>query len=132
MIQALTDKERAELKQGLESRLVERIEETRQLLLASDDEQYVARAGEVHDLEEESVADLLKDVQLADIDRHVEEIRDIEAALLRLADGTYGLCADCGNPIGHDRLAAYPTAKRCVVCQEQHEKTHRQPGRATL
>ena len=132
MTTTLTDSERLELKHELQNRLAARIEETRRILLDSDDEQYVALAGEVHDLEDESVADLLKDVQLADVDRHVEEIRDIEAALLRIADGTYGLCTQCGNEIGHARLAAYPTAKRCLTCQEQYEKTFKQPDRASL
>jgi uncharacterized protein (DUF983 family) len=35
-----------------------------------------------------------------------------------------GACNDCGEPIGYNRLMAYPTAKRCVQCQEVYEKTH--------
>ena len=41
----------------------------------------------------------------------------IEAALGRLDDGTYGICPDCGEAIGEDRLQAVPWAPRCLRCQ---------------
>jgi len=47
------------------------------------------------------------------------ELADIDAARGRLADGTYGVCADCGRPIPVDRLRARPTATRCVACAEK-------------
>ncbi len=46
----------------------------------------------------------------------------IVAAEHRLAGGQYGLCEDCGEPIGFARLEAYPAASRCVRCQEGEEK----------
>ena len=45
------------------------------------------------------------------------ELGDIEAALERVQAGTYGTCTDCGVTIPTARLAAYPTAKRCIDCQ---------------
>jgi DnaK suppressor protein len=51
------------------------------------------------------------------------ELGDIDAALERIDAGTYGQCTDCGVTIPPARLSAYPTAKRCIVCQtlaEQH------------
>lgn len=121
-----------ELEARLQARLQNQIEETRQVLLQSDDEQYIALAGEVHDLEEASVADLLVDVSLAEVDRHIEEIREIEAALLRVSDGSYGRCLDCGGDIAFERLQANPAAKRCTACQTQYEKTHVPSGHASL
>lgn len=121
---ALNDQDRSEFKQKLDARLAEVLEDTRQILLKSDDEQYIELAGRVHDIEEESVADLLVDLNLADIDRHVAEVRDIEAALLRIADLSYGECTDCGEPIALARLQVYPTAKRCITCQQRYEETH--------
>ncbi len=50
------------------------------------------------------------------------ELVDIEAALVRLEAGTYGLCIDCGVTIAPERLSAYPTAKRCMDCQSLAEK----------
>lgn len=93
----------------------------REALLRSDTETYGDLAGRVHDTEEESLADLLTDVNLAEISREVEEVRDIDAAMRRIADRTYGSCVDCGDLIDSARLEAYPTAKRCLTCQRQHE-----------
>jgi RNA polymerase-binding protein DksA len=56
------------------------------------------------------------------INQDVEDVRDIEAALGRLAAGTYGICTDCGEAIVYGRLLAYPTAKRCIRCQRRHEQ----------
>jgi DnaK suppressor protein len=43
-------------------------------------------------------------------------IRDIQAALQRIENGTYGACETCGEPIGERRLQAIPEATRCVGC----------------
>lgn len=45
-----------------------------------------------------------------------DHLAAIEAALRRLADGTYGSCERCGEPIGADRLAARPAALTCIRC----------------
>jgi len=97
-------------------------EEIRGTLLRADAERYADIAGEVHDLEDESLADLLTDVTHAEIGRDVEEVRDIEAALQRIAAGTYAICIRCDQPIDGERLDAYPTAKRCLACQRLHER----------
>jgi RNA polymerase-binding transcription factor DksA len=44
------------------------------------------------------------------------QLREIDAALGRVRDGTYGVCVDCSEPIGAERLEARPTAVRCVTC----------------
>jgi len=46
----------------------------------------------------------------------VEQIAEIDAAIGRLTDGTYGTCVRCGQPVGADRLAARPAAATCVRC----------------
>jgi len=93
----------------------------REALLRADTEQYAQIAGQVHDAQDESLADLLVDVYLDEIDRDVQTVRDIEAAQHRILSGTYGRCLDCGEPIQFERLDAYPTAKRCLDCQVRHE-----------
>jgi DnaK suppressor protein len=50
------------------------------------------------------------------------ELGDIDAALERIDAGTYGQCTDCGVSIPSARLSAYPTAKRCIVCQTRKEQ----------
>jgi RNA polymerase-binding transcription factor DksA len=97
-------------------------EEVRNTLLRADAEKYADIAGAVHDLEDESLADLLTDITHAEIGRDIEEIRDIESALQRLASGTYGICIRCQKSIDRERLDAYPTAKRCLPCQQLHER----------
>ena len=49
------------------------------------------------------------------------ELGDIDAALERIQAATYALCTDCGVGIPFARLNAYPTAKRCIVCQTRKE-----------
>ncbi len=113
-------------------RLNKRREELRWLihdaLIASKRQDYIEIAGSVHDAGEESVAELLADMSLSTLDREVDELRDVEAALARVADGVYGKCTDCGDDIGRERLDAYPTAKRCLTCQTKYE-TDKRGGR---
>lgn len=97
-------------------------QEIHDTLLRSDAEQFARIAGEVRDSGEDSVADLLVDVNLAEVDRDVAELRDVEAALARISVGTYGTCTVCGEPIAPERLEAYPTAKRCLPCQRRHDQ----------
>ncbi|MCX8048814.1 MAG: TraR/DksA family transcriptional regulator [Methylohalobius sp.] len=132
MEQALTESQLNEFKRRLKERYRALREEIRSELLKSDDEQYIELAGRVHDVEEEAVADLLVDLNLAGIDRHVQEIRDIDAALIRIAEGSYGICIDCEQPIDAERLTVYPTAKRCLQCQQVYERTHLGPGSPSL
>jgi RNA polymerase-binding protein DksA len=90
----------------------------------SDKEHFMQISGEVHDLEDSSIADLFTDLNITLLDRHVQETRDINSALIRINKGTFGVCIDCGEPIGYDRLMAYPTAIRCIRCEEVYENTH--------
>ncbi len=45
-----------------------------------------------------------------------------ERALARRADGTYGRCESCGQPIGKARLKAFPRATLCVACKQREER----------
>jgi DnaK suppressor protein len=44
------------------------------------------------------------------------QLEDIDAALARLDEGTYGICERCGRPIAPERLEVRPTARTCVSC----------------
>lgn len=101
-------------------------EEIRQTLLRSDQEQYVAIAEQARDAEDDSFADLMIDVNLAEVDRDLGELREIDVALERLAEGTYGRCDVCAEAIDHERLEAQPTAIRCWSCQTAFERSHPQ------
>lgn len=54
-------------------------------------------------------------------ERDSAELVALDAALLRIADGSYGLCLQCGASIPAARLHAQPTAEHCVNCQTQAE-----------
>jgi DnaK suppressor protein len=101
------------------------VDELRRDGLRAREEQFRELAGTAPDLGDASVAALLADVDQAELSRDVAELREVEAALTRLADGAYGTCADCGADIGFERLRAEPAAARCIECQRRHEKTYR-------
>lgn len=63
-----------------------------------------------------------------------ESIYDIEDAIHRIDEGTYGVCESCGGPIEHPRLKALPFAKKCVACQNASERgrTRYRPFGGTL
>jgi DnaK suppressor protein len=50
-----------------------------------------------------------------------QEREQAERARARKAQGTYGLCEDCGRQIGEERLEALPDATRCLACQAAWE-----------
>ncbi len=56
------------------------------------------------------------------VDRHLRDLASLQAARQRIKSGTYGTCADCGEPIGRDRLRANPVALRCADCQTVSER----------
>jgi RNA polymerase-binding transcription factor DksA len=51
------------------------------------------------------------------------ELADVDHALVRLDEGTYGTCEACGEPIGDERLEALPAARFCVTHQSEAEAT---------
>ena len=132
MTSPLQPKQQAALKGTLRSRLESLLEEVRQDLLTSDDDRAALLADRVRDVGDESLADLIVDLDLADIDRDLEELRDVEAALARMNLGAYGTCLNCGGPIPVERLEAYPTAKRCQPCQRVHERSYAHKGQSSL
>lgn len=125
-------KEIAGLKMRLTGRYAALREEIRQELLQSDEEHFIDLAGQVHDLQDESLADLLVDLELEIIDMHLGEVREIEAALARISTGQYGDCMDCGGEIETERLQAHPTARRCWDCQSVYERSHAVPEHSTM
>jgi len=126
-------RELSEVAAKLDQRYARLREEVREALETSENRQYVELIERMPaDIGDQSVGDALADLNLAIFDRHIKEIRDIDAARARIRDGSFGTCVDCGTEIGRERLLVAPTAVRCVACQEQYEKTFAQPGTPTL
>lgn len=128
----LTKKELQTLEKRLQEEYQRLLEEVRDELERSGEQQYVELAGRVTDPGDESVADMLADLNAAMIDRHVRELRELEAAKTRLAQGTYGVCVDCGAPVGYERLKANPAAARCLACQTKRDQLYAHEGRPKL
>lgn len=125
----LTEQQIEALTVGLANRTRFLAARVREALAASDTQHYRDIAGSVTDTADEALASALVDVDTEIIDRHVIELRDIEAARDRMKHSSYGICIDCGDAVAYERLAVYPTAKRCVVCQQQRERLYARPGR---
>jgi RNA polymerase-binding transcription factor DksA len=128
----LPQNERAELEAIIRREHKRLMSELREEVERSRGETFGAVAGGVADSGDESVADLLSDLDGAEITRDVNEIRELEAALARLVAGTYGRCVDCQTGIPVARLRAQPAALRCIAHQEMYEKTHAHPPEPKL
>ena len=74
-----------------------------------------ANADDEHDPEGATIA-FERAQTAALLDRTEHRIGELDRALERIADGTYGACAVCGRPIGAERLAARPDATTCIAC----------------
>jgi DnaK suppressor protein len=116
-----TDIDTDQLRQRLERRATQLQEEIAQA------QQRPATAAadathEVLDRKDQADARAHDGVADAEIERDRTELAEVQAALRRLADGSYGRCADCDEPIGAPRLQAQPAALRCLACQAAAER----------
>ena len=74
-----------------------------------------SNADDEHDPEGATVA--FERSQVSTLVRQAQRhLTEIEAALTRVEDGSYGVCAGCGNPIPAGRLEARPVARTCIAC----------------
>jgi DnaK suppressor protein len=65
---------------------------------------------------------LLNDLSREAAGHHAAEVQVLRHALAKFDDGSYGLCEECGQPIGTSRLLARPEARLCITCQTRAEK----------
>ena len=128
----LNRRETIELASAIEERREALAVEIRREVARARNEPFAEVAGEVHDTGDEALADLVADVDNAEVTRDLAEVRELGAARARIADGSYGVCADCGVDIPVERLRAQLAALRCIACQERHEKTFAGGPRPTL
>ena len=123
---ALQPAEQIRITQALEERRAALRAEMKAQMQGSGDERVVGLRNRLDETDDWAVADQLAELDIAGVRHALRELMDVDAALARIRSGTYGECADCGDPIAPARLAAYPTATRCIGCQEAHEA---RPGR---
>jgi RNA polymerase-binding transcription factor DksA len=121
---ALTPQQTQTLQTAVEQRREELLAELREDVERARSDRFEDLAGAAPDAGDESVATLIADLDHADVGRDLSELRGLEAARTRLADGSYGICPDCGGDIGFERLKVNPGAVRCVTCQTLYEKLY--------
>jgi DnaK suppressor protein len=80
-----------------------------------------AASQDVRDAEEQSVDEFVQEVDLALMQMKSDTLKKIDQAILRLEQGTYGLCQECEQEIAAARLRALPFAVLCRDCQEATE-----------
>lgn len=131
MTARLSAEERGTLARELEARRrVVRAELTAKLN-AQENPALLGLRNRMEETDDWAVADLETALDVAEVSRDAGELSEIEAALARLGDGTYGTCVECAAPIPFARLHANPSAARCIPCQERLEAGARR-GPATL
>jgi len=116
----------------LERRLRLRAQELRNQIAtvrARADEAATTEVGDAKD-----AADVVARVAIADaeVERDLAELQEIGQVLGAIADGSYGICVECGRRIDPRRLLARPTALRCLACQVAAEDAKTSVARADL
>jgi RNA polymerase-binding transcription factor len=87
---------------------------------------------DVKDSVDLSVLDLNKEIMFRLGERDSKLVADIDQALLRIEEGSYGICARCGKPIDERRLEAIPTARYDAACQTAIENANGEDDHSTL
>ncbi|MEJ2682942.1 MAG: TraR/DksA C4-type zinc finger protein [Candidatus Sulfobium sp.] len=87
--------------------------------ISGENRQLVDTALDEGDL---AVVDISEDVNLMRLASHRQNLLDIDEALRKIDDGSYGICEECGEEIGEKRLNVLPTATLCRNCQDRKEK----------
>jgi DnaK suppressor protein len=112
-----------------------RLEELRAELIRmveglEEDQRY--RAEEEEDFTQHDSGDMSHSLFTRELDATVEQtlerrLRNVERALQKIEEGTYGICDDTGEPIPKGRLEAVPEAIYTVEAQRRHERERRPP-----
>jgi DnaK suppressor protein len=86
----------------------------------------------VKDVADMSVQDVNQEIEYRLSERESQLVADIDQALLRIDEGSYGVCARCGKDIPERRLEALPTARHDAECQAIIEANEGEDEHATL
>lgn len=105
-------------KAQLEAERARLLEEVGEAIEAPDQMTYGSQAAAASQVFEQQ-----RDLALRE--RAVQHLAQVDAALTRLRDGTFGRCARCGRPIAPDRLEALPWASHCIDCQTAIDRGQR-------
>jgi len=104
----------ARREQDLRARIAEEMRRT-------DTEDYEQLDGVVGDDADRAFVETAVDIETGRVEQQMKELREIEAARERVAQGTFGICIDCSGAIEYERLRIYTPAVRCAECQTLYE-----------
>lgn len=76
----------------------------------------------VAEYEEKSTMEEQKEYLSGLLNHNANELKEIQVALQKILNGTYGICERCGKQIEESRLEAIPTCRYCKKCAEEMEK----------
>ena len=94
--------------------------------------EFAANDDGVKDVADQSVKDVSQEIEYRLSERASQVVADIDQALMRLDEGSYGVCARCGKEIPERRLDALPTARFDAECQAIVEQNTGEDEHATL
>jgi len=100
------------------------VQAANQKLLQSELDKLMRDAGDGagHDQADMGATSFERDQEIIVVNNEREKLAQIDRALARIADGTYGMCESCGNPIGKMRAMAFPRATLCMTCKQREER----------
>jgi DnaK suppressor protein len=123
-------KNQADLKKGIDKKTIARLRK----VLLKEREEIVGEVRQIFESSKEMGQDGIQDIgdEAANIynkqillsltESERVRLQEMDEALDRIKAGTYGICEECGEPIGLKRLEVRPVAKYCVPCLSKMEK----------
>jgi len=84
-------------------------------------------SDEIQDIADQASSAYTKEFLLSIGDTERRMLRQVDQALNKIREDTYGLCEACGETISEKRLEALPFARLCIACQEEEERAKASP-----
>lgn len=117
------------LKKALISKKVNILKEVKEEIskyVSGDNKQLVDTANDEGDWAQ---VDISEDLSLQRLSAHRKLMYNLDEAIRKIEEGTYGICEDCGEEISEKRLLVLPAATLCVDCQENREQVEALEGK---
>jgi DnaK suppressor protein len=114
------DEKNKELRELLLKMRENLIKEIKQKAESESDDTVKTEVGDIYDL---ASNERDRELNLLISDRDRDKLLQIEDAIKRIDDETYGICVECESPIPKERLLIMPFARLCVNCQAENERS---------
>ena len=106
-----------------EDMLTQRKEEIQKTVQDSEKEIQSLKSADASDEADFATISADSEIERTISSKLMNELKEIDYALFKIENGTYGICEMCEEPIGVARLQVKPQAKYCIVCREIVEKS---------